>query len=150
MGTIGLLLSIACANVANLVRVRTESRRPELAIRTALGAGWTAIARVVFAESAVLGLAGGAAGLAIAYVTLPLLLSIGGSDLPDVMLVSIDPTVVLVTVGTSALAILTFALIPVLHFRLPGRRIADAQRGGARSVTGGPAGNRRDPPGAAP
>jgi hypothetical protein len=58
MGTMGLLLAMACANVANLVLVRTLSRRPELALRTALGAGRAAIARLVFAECAILGLAG--------------------------------------------------------------------------------------------
>src|ERR687891_1876303 len=70
MGTIGLLLLIASANVANLVLVRTQARRPQLAIRAALGAGWAAIARVVVTESAILGLAGGAVGVALTHFSL--------------------------------------------------------------------------------
>lgn len=130
MGTIGLLLLIACANVANLVLVRTQTRRPELAIRSGLGASWAAIARVVFTESAILGLAGGVAGLAVAYFSLPLLLSLGAADLPHIMTVTIDPTVLLATLGTSVLATLTFALIPVFHLASPTLRLAPALHGG--------------------
>ncbi len=142
MGTIGVLLLIACANVSNLVLVRTQARRPELAIRSALGAGWAAIARVVLAESAVLGLAGGVAGVAVAYVSLPLLLSLGAADLPHIMTVRIDPTVLLAALGMSLGATLVFALIPVFHFALPALHVADALRGGARSVSDGHEGTR--------
>jgi len=142
MGTIGLLLAIACANVSNLVLVRTQARRPELANRSALGAGSTAIARVVFTESALLGLAGGVAGVAVAYLCLPLLLSLGGRDLPQIMTVAIDRTVLLVTLGTSVLATLVFALIPVLHFGLSRLQLADALPRGGRWIAGGQHGNR--------
>jgi len=142
MGTIGLLLLIACANVANLVLVRTQARRPELAIRAALGAGWARIARVVFTESAVLGLAGGVAGLAVAYFSLPLLLSLGADDLPQIMTVTIDPVVLLVTLATSVLATFMFALIPVFRFSLPKLQPADALRAGGRPIAGGREGNR--------
>ena len=135
MGTIGVLLLIACANVSNLVLVRTQARRPELAVRAALGAGWTAIARLVLAESAMLGLAGGVAGVAVAYLALPRLLSLGADDLPQVMTVRIDPTVLLVALGTSLLATLVFALIPAFHFALPRLHVADELRGGGRSST---------------
>jgi predicted permease len=137
MGTIGVLLLIACANVSNLVLVRTQARRPELAVRTALGAGWTAIARVVLAESAMLGLAGGVAGVIVAYFSLPLLLSLGAADLPHIMTVTIDPAVLLAALGTSLLATLVFALIPVFRFALPTLHVADALRGGARSMSEG-------------
>lgn len=142
MGTIGVLLVIACANVSNLVLVRTQTRRPELAIRTALGAGWAAVARVVLAESAIVGLIGGVAGVAVAYVSLPLLLSLGTADLPHIMTVTLDPTVLLVALGTSVLATLMFALIPVFHFALPKLQVADELRGGVRSITGRREGNR--------
>jgi putative ABC transport system permease protein len=142
MGTIALLLLIACANVANLVLVRTEARRPELAIRAALGAGWGGITRVVLAESALLGLASGVAGLSVAYLSLPLLLSLGAADLPQIMAVKIDPTVVMVTLGVSVLATLTFALVPVLHVALPGIPLAGVLRGAGRSVTEGRETNR--------
>ena len=75
MGTLGILLLIACANVANLQLVRTETRGRELAIRAALGAGWGTLARSLLLESALLGLVGGAVGLAMAWLALPVLLS---------------------------------------------------------------------------
>ena len=142
MGTIGLLLLIACGNVANLALVRTEARRPELAIRAALGAGWGSIVRVVFTESAILGLAGGVAGLSLAYASLPLLLSISAANLPDIMTVTIDPTVLMVTLGISVLATLMFALVPVLHIARPKLQLARALRGGGRSITEGRESNR--------
>lgn len=142
LGTTGMLLLIACANVSNLVLVRTQSRRPELAIRTALGAGWVAVARVVFAESAMLGIAGGLGGVAVAYLSLPLLLSLGAADLPGIMTVTIDPTVLIVALGVSVLATVLFALIPVFHFALPKLRVASELRGGVRSITEGREGNR--------
>jgi predicted permease len=142
MGTMGLLLAMACANVANLVLVRTLSRRPELALRTALGAGRAAIARLVFAECAILGLAGGAAGLAVAYVSLPLLLSIGATDLPPIMTVAIDPIALLGALGTSMLATVSCALVPVLSLLSPRLPLAQALQAGGRALSDGREGSR--------
>lgn len=141
MGTIGLLLLIACANVANLVLVRTQSRRPELSVRTALGARWSDVARVVLAENAILGLAGGVVGVALAYFSLPYLLTLGGDDLPYIMMVRIDFTVLLAAIAISALATFVFAFIPVLRFARPRTRLAGSLHG-ARGVGEGHEGNR--------
>ena len=136
MGTIALLLLIACANVANLVLVRTQAQRPQLAIRAALGAGWGAIARVVFSESVILGLAGGAAGLAVAYFSLPLLVSLGAEELPQILAVEIDVTVLLVTLGVSLFATAVFALLPILQLASPAARLTGSLRTG-RTLTEG-------------
>jgi putative ABC transport system permease protein len=136
MGTIALLLLIACANVANLVLVRTQAERPQLAIRAALGAGWAAIARVVLTESALLGLAGGAAGLAIAYFSLPLLLSLGAEQLPQIMAIKIDVTVLLVTLGLCLFATVGFAILPVIQLASPAARLTGSMHVG-RSLTEG-------------
>jgi predicted permease len=141
MGTIGLLLLIACANVANLVLVRTQSRRPELSVRTALGARWSDIARVVLAENAILGLAGGVVGVAVAYFSLPYLLTLG-DDLPYIMTVRIDPTVLLAALAISALATFAFAFIPVLRFARPQTQLAESLHGSARGIAEGHEGNR--------
>ena len=141
MGTIGLLLLIACANVANLVLVRTQSRRPELSVRTALGARWSDIARVVLAENAILGFAGGVVGVAVAYFSLPYLLTLGGDDLPYIMTVRIDPTVLLAALAISALATFVFAFIPVLRFARPQTQLARSLHGGGRGIAGGHEGN---------
>ena len=142
MGTIVLLLLIACANVANLVLVRTQSRQPELSVRSALGARWTDIARVVFAESAILGLAGGVFGVAVSHASLPYLISLGGDDLPSIMTVEIDVTVLSAALVISAVATLAFALIAVLRFARPQTQLVASLHGGGRSSTEGHERNR--------
>ena len=82
MGTIAMVLAIACANVANLMLVRADARQHELAIRSALGAGSGQIARELLAESIALAVAGGAVGLGLAYGALRLLVALAPAHLP--------------------------------------------------------------------
>jgi len=131
MGTIGVVLLIACANVANLLLVRAEGRQQELAIRAALGAGWGRIARELLVESLVLGLFGGALGLALAFAALQLLVALGPATLPRLNEVTIDPTVTAFTLIVSVLSGLLFGCIPVAKHAGP--QIARALRGSGRT-----------------
>ena len=90
MGTIGIVLLMACANVANLLLVRADARRQEFAIRAALGARWTRLARALLVESLTLALLGGALGVALAYGALRVLVATGPSDLPRLSEITID------------------------------------------------------------
>ncbi len=141
MGTLGLVLLIACANVANLLLVRAEARQQELAIRAALGAGWGRIARALLVESMTLGLLGGAVGLGLAYGALRILVAKGPDTLPRLRDIGIDPVVLAFTLGVSLLSGVLFGVIPVVKYAGP--RLATALRGSAeRSATAGNATGR--------
>ncbi|HEY1341595.1 MAG TPA: ABC transporter permease, partial [Bryobacteraceae bacterium] len=133
MGTIGIVLLIACANVANLLLVRTEARQHELAIRTALGAGWDRIARELFAESLALSVLGGLLGLALAYGGLRLLVALAPANLPRLQEIGIDATVLLFALAVSLAAGALFGAIPV--FKYARGRVADALRAGGRTLS---------------
>jgi predicted permease len=133
MGTVGIVLLIACANVANLLLVRAGGRRQELAVRAALGAGWGRIARELLLESALLGVAGGAVGLALAYAALRLLLTADLANLPRMQEISIDPAVLAFTLGISLAAGLVFGLIPVFKYARP--HLSSSLRSGGRFLS---------------
>jgi len=133
MGTIGLVLLIACANVANLLLVRAESRQQELAIRAALGAGWARIARELLLESVILGMLGEALGLALAFGALRLLGAMGPATLPRISEIGIDSLVLGFTLAVSLLAGLLFGLIPVVKYAGP--QVAATLRGGGRAMS---------------
>ena len=135
MATVGMVLFIACANVANLLLVRAEGRQLELAIRAALGAGWRRIARELLLESMVLGVAGGALGLGLAYAALRLLVATGPANLPRIDEIAIDSPVLLFTLAISLVAGLLFGLIPV--FKYAGPRLESALRQGGRTASSG-------------
>jgi putative ABC transport system permease protein len=108
MGAIGAVLLVACANIANLMLVRADARRQELALRAALGAVPARIARELLVESLVIGAIGGALGLAMAYGGLELLVAIGPSNLPRLDEIAVHPAVLAFTVAATLLATLAF------------------------------------------
>ena len=124
MGTIAIVLLMACANVANLLLVRAAARRQEFAVRAALGARWTRLARQLLVESLTLGVLGGALGLGLAYVGLRVLLAIEPSDLPRLTEISLDRVVLAFAVIISLASGLLFGLIPIVKFARP--QLADA------------------------
>lgn len=119
MGTIGLVMLIACANVTNLLLVRANARQQELAVRAALGGSAARIVRGLLVESAILGLAGGALGLAIAQAGLRLLAAIGPANLPRLSEISLDGWAVAFSMVLSLLSGLIFGLIPALKYAGP-------------------------------
>jgi predicted permease len=127
MGTIGVVLLIACANVANLLLVRVEGRHQELATRAALGAGRGRIARELIQESLALGAMGGVLGLGVALGALRLLKVLRPETLPRLDEISIDPTVMGFTAAASLLSGLLFGLIPI--FKYSGPQFVTALRG---------------------
>ena len=128
MATIGLVMLIACTNVANLLLVRAESRHQELSIRAALGAGRMRIARELLIESVSLGLLGGVLGVGIAYAGLRLLVAIGPADLPRLSEISLDARSLGFTLALSVLSGLIFGAIPALRYA---RSKASAMMGGS-------------------
>jgi predicted permease len=133
MGTIGVVLIIACANVANLLLVRTEGRQHELAIRLALGAGWGQIARALILESVTLAALGGAAGLGLAYGAIRLLVAIAPANLPRLNEIAVDGHVLLFTAAVSLAAALLFGAAPV--WKYAGPHVAQTLRAGGRSLS---------------
>ena len=144
MGTIGMVLVIACANVANLVLVRAQHRHRELAIQAALGAGRGRLARQLLVESLLLGLLGGTVGLVLASAGLRLLSTIGPASIPRLREITLDPMVLVFTLVLSLSSALLFGSIPVAKFG--GRRPALTLRAG-RGSSHSPARNRATHPG---
>jgi predicted permease len=133
MGSIGLVMLIVCANVANLLLVRVESRRQELALRAALGAGRGRIAGELFLESAILGLIGSVIGLALAYGGLKILISVAPENLPRIHEIGIDGPVLLFTLAVTLIASALFAFIPILKYA--GVRLSTGIREGGRALS---------------
>jgi putative ABC transport system permease protein len=115
IGAVGLLLLIACVNVANLLLVRGDARVRELAIRTALGASPARLVRQLFTESIVLAAAGAVAGLALATAALRVLTRVDPTSLPAIAPVGLDLTVAGFTLLTAVVTTLLFGLAPALR-----------------------------------
>src|SRR6266567_3477049 len=133
MSSIGMVLLIACANVANLLLVRVEGRRQELAVRAALGASRARIAADLLLESVLLGLLGSTVGLGLAYAALRVLAAIAPAGLPRIREIGIDGRVLLFTLLISLLASILFGSIPI--FKYAGVRLSTGIREGGRALS---------------
>jgi putative ABC transport system permease protein len=118
LGAVGLVLLIACANVANLLLIRATARKRELATRAALGAGRGHIIRQLLAESLAVSLSGGVLGLGLGFLGVRLLLALSPGDIPrigqDGSAVTLDQNVLLFTLGVSVLTGMLFGLVPAI------------------------------------
>jgi predicted permease len=143
MGTVGIVFLIACANVANLFMVRSESRRRELAVRRALGAGRAGLVRSQMAEALLLAAAGGVGGALIAWAGVPLLVraapdavagGFGSTPIPGLATAHLNFTALLFTAAASLLAACAFGLLPAL--RASGSGLLGSLRQTGRGVVG--------------
>lgn len=116
-GAVGFVLLIACANLANLLLARAESRQREFAIRSALGAGRGTILRQFLTEGVLLSLIGGAVGAALGYAALRALIAADPASVPRSAEIALDPTVLVFTIIVSILTGVLFGMAPLLNLR---------------------------------
>ena len=135
LGAVGLLLLVACANVANLLLARHTARKRELSVRMAIGAGRGRVIRQLVTESAVLSLAGGILGLTFARFAVVALLAMAPRDLAGNALISVDVRVALAALALSVLTGLVFGLAPSVMASHEG--LGQGLREAARSALGG-------------
>lgn len=135
LGAVGLVLLIACVNVANLLLARAEARQKEIAIRTALGAARGRLLRQFLTESVVLALLGGVLGLILAWVGVKGIVAANAESLPRVDEIGLNGRSLLFTFGVSLVTGVLFGLAPALHARA-GTFFASLKEGGQRSTAG--------------
>jgi putative ABC transport system permease protein len=134
LASVGLVLLIACANLANMTLARAMARSRELAIRTAVGAGRGRVVRQLLAESVLLATVGGALGVALAYFALEAFVAGWPTMLPRMHEIEVNGTALLFSLGLSLAAGLLFGLLPAVT--VAGPKLADSLRQGSRSIVG--------------
>ncbi len=140
LGAVGLVLLIACANLANLFLADAAGRHKEIAIRSAMGASRFRLIRQLLLESVVLSVFGGALGILLGYIGIPLLMTLSPANLPRAAAVSMDGRVLLFAVGLSLLTGILFGLAPSLGASKSD--IQESLREGGREASEGAGGNR--------
>ena len=135
LGTVAIVLLVACANVANLFLVRAEGRQQELAVRTALGASRAQVIRSLMSEALTISVAGGGLGLALAYGGIQLLVALNPARLPRLENITIDPIVLAFTVGLSVISGVLFGLLPIVKYANP--HLGNALKEGGRGSSDG-------------
>ena len=134
LGSVTLVLLIACANVANLLLTRASGRQKEVAVRTALGASWQRIARQLLTESILLGVLGGATGLLIAYGALQVVRATNPGNIPRLDAIALDGTVLAFTLAVSIVTGILFGLAPAVRaIRVD---LSSSMKAGGRSTQG--------------
>lgn len=131
MGTIAIVLLIACANVTNLLLVRAAGRQQEVAVRAALGGGAWRLAREMLLESVLLSVLGGLLGLGVAYAALRVLVAIGPTGLPRLDEIALDGSALGFALAVSLVSGVLLGLAPALKY--PRRRIAASLQGSTRA-----------------
>ena len=134
LGSVTLVLLIACANVANLLLTRATARQKEIAVRTALGAGWQRLVRQLLTESVLLAIVGGAAGLLIARAALHVVHTVNPGNIPRLEVITLDGQVLAFTLAVSVLTGIVFGLAPALRAARPD--LNAALKSGGRNTQG--------------
>jgi putative ABC transport system permease protein len=134
-GSVAFVLLIACANVANLQLARADVRRREVAVRTALGAGRGQIVSQLLTESVLLSIAGAAAGLAVAWAGLQIVVTLRPANLPRLDETTLDGTVLFFTAVLAIVTGILFGLLPALQLSRPD--VTNALKDGGRTGTAG-------------